>query len=64
MNKVRTGTWRFGAAAGASAGDKGGCGATGGGEDFTPYVFTDKGVSATATFNSLRVYPYGSLNKK
>ena len=64
MQKVRKGTWRIGASAGASAGDKGACGETGGGEDFTPYVFTDKGVSATATFNILRVTPYSSLNKK
>ncbi len=64
MKKVRTGTWRLGASAGASAGDKGGCGGTGGGEDFTPYVFTDRGVSATATFNILRVTSYSSLNKK
>ena len=44
-------------------GDKGACGAAGG-EGFTPYVFNDKGAAVTATFNTLRVRTYGSLNKK
>jgi lipid-binding SYLF domain-containing protein len=63
MEKVRTGTWQIGASAGASAGDKGACGGTGG-EGYTPYVFNDKGAAATATFNILRITSYSSLNKK
>ncbi len=65
MDHVLTGKWRFGAAAGAAAGDKDAGGGTAGGSDeFTMYAFADKGVAATATLNLLRVTRNRSLNKK
>ena len=61
---LKGGEWRFGASAGASAGDKGAAGGTGGGDEFSAYVLTDSGASATATVNALHIMLYGSLNKK